>query len=118
MITINHHSEIDALLKTIDAEATKAINSGKNFTAKWTDNNITSNQFNAMHVWIRQCVNYLNEMGMYRLSPVSGKKIPWTEIAFKEDVYKVVLKALADKDSTKEQACVCPRIYFSSARGL
>ena len=108
MITINHHSEIDALLKTIDAEATKAINSGKNFTAKWTDNNITNNQFNAMHVWIRQCANYLNEIGMYRLSPVSGKKIPWTEIAFKEDVYKVVLKALADKDSTKEQTTKNP----------
>ena len=92
----------------IDAEATKAINSGKNFTAKWTDNNITSNQFNAMHVWIRQCVNYLNEIGMYRLSPVSGKKIPWTEIAFKEDVYKVILKALADKDSTKEQTTKNP----------
>lgn len=103
MLTIDNHKNIDELLKKIDYEATRALNSGKKFTIEWRDNGITKNQFDALHVWIRHCVNYLNDIGAYRMSPVSGKKIPWTERAFKDDVYKVVLKGWANKTSTKVQ---------------
>ena len=108
MKTIERHNQIHDLLCEIDAKATEALNKGLKFTVEYRDDGITKSQFDAMHVWIRWCVKYLNEIGAYRLSPVSGKLIPWTDIAFKEDIYKVVLNALSGKGSTKKQNTVEP----------
>ena len=108
MITISTHSEIHDVLCKLDRAATVAINDGKKLTVEWRDDGITKSQFSALHVWCRQCSAYLNSINMYRLSPVSGKRVPWTEIAFKEDVYKPVLAALTDKTSTKNQNTVEP----------
>ena len=108
MRTIENFKDIDRVLKEIGQAATNAINKNKKLTIEWRDNGITKKQFNALHVWIRHCVNYLNGIKMYRLSPVSGNRIPWSENAFKDDVYKVVLKALSNKKSTKDQNTVEP----------
>ena len=108
MKTIRDFKEINPLLIEIDKAATKAFNNGLSFTVEYRDNGITDKQFSALHVWIRHCVQHLNNLGLFRLSPVSGKKIPWTESAFKDDVYKVVLKALCDKSSTKDQNTIEP----------
>lgn len=103
MKTIEKHVEINKLLCEIDAAATKAINGGKKFTVEWRNNGITKSQFDALHVWIRHCVKYLNGMKLYRCAAVTGRRVPWDERSFKDDVYKVVLKALSEKASTKDQ---------------
>ena len=103
MKTIEKAHQIDEVLRWIDEKATKAINKGLKFTVEGRDDGITEAQFSSLHVWIRMCVNYLNDIDALRLSPVSGKLIPWTELAFKEDVYKVVLKLWKNKKSTKDQ---------------
>ena len=108
MKTIEKYTDIDAVLSLIDKHSTAAIKMGLKFTVEWRTDGITEPQFSALHVWIRLCVDYLNNKRLYRCSPVTGKKILWTERAFKEDVYKVVLKALSDKDSTKKQNTVEP----------
>ena len=107
MKTIHSEIEINDLLIKIEQEAIKAIRKNLAFTVEYRDNGITEKQFKAMHVWCRLCAEYLNDKKLYRLSPVSGKQIPWTLIAFKEDVYKVVLAALG-KDSTKKQDTIEP----------
>ena len=108
MKTISNHEEINELLIFIEGKAVKAINAGLSFTVEHRDNGITESQFNAMHVWIRKCVQYLNEKKLYRCAPVSGRMIEWSEEAFKDDVYKVVLKAMSNKVSTKDQNTIDP----------
>lgn len=108
MITIEGYKQIDKALIKLDQEATKALKKGLKFTIEYRDDGITQKQFRALHVWFKLCCEYLNESNHYRLSPVSGKKIPWTLTAFKEDVYKPVLNAVSEKKSTKEQNTVEP----------
>ena len=108
MKTIHKHTERQGLLELIDKRASTAIDAGLAFTVEYRDNGITEAQFKAMHVWIHHCVKYLNDLCLYRCSPVSGKKIPWTDLAFKEDVYKVVLKAMTNKTTTKKQNTIEP----------
>ncbi len=103
MRTIERHEQINKLLDHVDAEATKAINSGLKFTIECRDNGITEKQFNAGQVWFRDCAKYLNDINALRLSPVTGIRIPWTERAFKEDIYKVLLSMWKNKQSTKDQ---------------
>ena len=103
MKTIEKTHQIDNLLKFIDESATKAISEGLTFTVECRTDGITEKQFNAMHAWIRMCVKYLNEGRNYRRSPLKGVMVPWTEKAFKEDVYKLLLKAWKNKPSTKNQ---------------
>ena len=103
MRTIERHNQIDQLLKFVDQKATETINKGLKFTIEFSDNGITESQFNAQHVWFRWCAEYLNKKGFYRYHSVSGRKIPWTETDFKNDVYKRVLKVWKKKASTKDQ---------------
>ena len=117
MRTIEDHKQIDQLLRMVDEHATKAINEGKKFTVEWRDNGITEKQFKGLHVWFRHCCTYLNDRGLYRLSPVSGKKIPSTEKAFKNDVYKVILAALTKKQSTKYQSTIEPNDIVMAISG-
>lgn len=112
MKTIHTHEEIQGLLVHIDGQATKTIKKGLAFTVEYRDNGITEAQFSALHVWIRECVKYLNKKKMYRCGPVTGKKIPWTERAYKDDVYKVVLEAMTNKKSTLEQSTVDPNEIY------
>ena len=101
--------EINPMLVKIDMAATACINAGRAFEVDWkNENDITEKQFKSLHVWCDKCANYLNGIGLYRCSPVTGKKIPWTKLAFKEDVYKPVLKALSEKKSTKDQSTKDP----------
>ena len=108
MKTVEHHSQIRELLNDIDTKATKAINAGLKFTVEYRDNGITEKQFDSLHVWIRWCVKYLNERALYRCAPITARPIPWTELIFKEDVYKVVLKRWKNKHSTKRQNTIDP----------
>lgn len=108
MRTIERHIEINRLLNDIDLAATDAINRGLKFTVEWRDDGVTEKQFKASHVWFKWCADYLNSIGVYRCAPTGRKMIPWTQSAFKEDVYKPVLKIWKGKDSTKKQNTVDP----------
>ena len=101
-------SNLDAALIEIERKATQDVKAGKKVYLEYSTDDITPKQFRALHVWCKLCAEHLNTAGFHRLSPVSGKRIPWTLTAFKEDVYKPVLKALTDKDSTKKQSTVDP----------
>lgn len=99
---------MDPALIELDKAATNALKNGNKVTIELKINQITPKQFKALHVWCKLCAEHLNTSGFHRLSPVSGRRIPWTLTAFKEDVYKPVLKALTDKVSTKDQSTVEP----------
>ena len=108
MKTVESYSEMPKLLNWVDKEAREGIAKGLKVTIDVGTNKVTKSQFDAMHVWIRMCVKYLNDINMHRLSPITGKLIPWTESAFREDVYKVILKIWKGKTSTKDQSTADP----------
>ena len=103
MKTVERHDQINELLKDIDARATKAINAGLKFTVEYRDNGITEKQYGSLHVWFRWCSEYLNSIGAYQCTRVSGRRVPWTEKDFKDGPYKTLLKRWKGKMSTKDQ---------------
>lgn len=75
---------------------------------------ITKKQFNALHVWCQMCAETLNSHKHYRevtsfIDPSKTYSKPWSKESFKEDVYKVVLSALENKRSTKDQDTTDPK---------
>jgi hypothetical protein len=116
MRTIHNPEQINGILVDVEKAALAAFKNELAFTVEWRDNGITEKQFSAMHVWIKLCVDYLNSIGAYRKSPVSGKLIPWTPQAFKDDVYKVILAALGKK-STKDQNTIEPNVIRLAISG-
>lgn len=66
---------------------------------------ITPKQFDAEHVWFRQCAEKLRDAGVDMKMILEGAKaaIPVTETSFKEVCYKPVLKVMSGKDSTTKQ---------------
>lgn len=115
MIEIREHTEIDTCLTRIDTMAHHAINLGKPcyvfITDKKPSQKMTQKQRGALHVWCEQFANKLNDAGYTRkYLKINGDiaEVDWTMIAFKEDVYKPMLKALTLKVSTEQQSTVNP----------
>lgn len=73
---------------------------------------MTGKQRSALHVWCRQCTALLNEHGIPRkrhhLFGEGYVEEDWTEEAFKEDVYKYILKIRTGKLSTERQSTIHP----------
>ena len=69
-------------------------------------------QRKALHVWCTMLAETLNECGRYQvmLSAVNGKEIeyPWDKDSVKKYIYKPILKALSDIESTEDQSSVDP----------
>jgi len=65
------------------------------------DTTRSDRQNNAMHLWFRQIAQELNAAGYWVRHPFSDKlEIPFTEILVKETLYKPIIKAMYDKNST------------------
>ncbi len=72
-----------------------------------SDNPKTEAQRNAVHVWMREVAQILNDNGIDKRVVIHkmatrGLDTQWTEASFKEDVYKPVFQAVAAKQSTEE----------------
>ena len=63
---------------------------------------ITYTQFNALHLWFRQCESYLNNAAFVRFCAISGRRRRWHEGDFKYYVWKPFIKAVYKKGSTKD----------------
>jgi len=73
---------------------------------------ISGAQFSALHVYCDKCAQVLNAGGVDIRKLVGAMKegfsINHTKDTFKEMVYKPILKAITDKDSTKDQTTAEP----------
>jgi len=74
---------------------------------------ISSAQFNALHVWCGQCADLLNAAGVDMRQASNAMKegfsVWHTKDTFKHMFYKPILKAIENKDSTKDQSTVEPQ---------
>lgn len=129
MIEINCYTDIDKVLKQMDHAATEALNHNKVLYVEWgTDRKMTDAQRGALHVWCDQYATTLNDAGFLRKRvKLNGDLVEedWNKITFKEDVYKVMLKALTMKTSTEKQSTIEPsdvanhiNRHFSQTRGI
>ena len=65
----------------------------------------TAAQRNALHVWCRQCGEYLNSIGMFRHSVVNPNRVfKWDDIDFKYYVYSPYMQAKTKNKSTEDQS--------------
>ena len=63
----------------------------------------TLSQNNSLHLWLRQLSEALNDAGLdmkKTLKPTTD--IPWTEENAKEHLFKPLMEAMYNKDSTRE----------------
>lgn len=74
---------------------------GKTILYYIKDTNRSDRQNNAMHLWFRQVAQELNDAGHWVRHPFSDTlEIPFTEVLVKEMLYKPVIKAMYEKEST------------------
>ncbi len=80
---------------------TTQFDDGKKILYTIKDTTRSDRQNNAMHLWFRQIAQELNDAGYWVRHPFSDKlEIPFTEILVKETLYKPIIKAMYDKNST------------------
>ena len=66
-------------------------------------------QRNALHKWLEMVADTLNESGLdMRVVLKQHVPIRWTKSSAKEYLYKPLLEALTDKESTEEQTTTDP----------
>lgn len=73
----------------------------------------TATQRAALHVWLEQMADALNSAGMDMKKTLKPEvDIPWTKLLVKEYIFKPVLDAMTQKESTEEMVTVDPdRVY-------
>lgn len=78
---------------------------GKTPTVEFVEPTVSPQQFNAMHLWFENCAHALNDAGLDMRKCLAEREVdvPWTKLSFKEAVWKPLLKAMTDKNSTKDQ---------------
>jgi len=75
--------------------------SGAILTYSIKQENRTERQNSAMHLWFRQIAEELNDCGCWVRHPFSDTlEIPFTDVLVKEMLYKPIIKAMYDKNST------------------
>lgn len=75
--------------------------SGTILTYSIKQENRTERQNSAMHLWFRQISEELNDCGCWVRHPFSDTlEIPFTDVLVKEMLYKPIIKAMYDKNST------------------
>lgn len=63
----------------------------------------TLKQNNALHLWLHDVAELLNEAGMDMRKTLKPEyEIPWTRDSAKEHIWKPIQKLMLDKDSTSE----------------
>ena len=82
------------------------------FTFESDKKGYSSKQRGALHVWCSMLADTLNDAGRYytMLSPIDRREIeiPWDMDMVKKFLYKPLLKAMTNKDSTEDQESVDP----------
>lgn len=75
--------------------------SGTILTYSIKQENRTERQNSAMHLWFRQISEELNDCGCWVPHPFSDTlEMPFTDVLVKEMLYKPIIKAMYDKNST------------------
>ncbi len=67
----------------------------------------TDTQNASLHLWLRQTAKALNDAGLDQRAVIEalqtrGLDLPWTEVSFKENVWRPIAKAMTHKESTTE----------------
>jgi hypothetical protein len=94
---------------TEDAEQLKGVELGDKVEVVFAENRITEKQRSALHVYLRQVVNALNDAGLdQRVVLKPEVEIPWTEASAKEHLWRPIQKLMTDKVSTTELDTVDP----------
>lgn len=63
----------------------------------------TKRQNNALHIWLGQVANLLNDAGLDMKKTLKAETdIPWTMISAKDHLWRPIQKTLIDKESTAE----------------
>jgi len=61
----------------------------------------TPTQSKSLHLWCGQVAEALNDAGLdFRVFLKDGIDVPWTKLLVKEYIWRIVQKAITDKDST------------------
>jgi hypothetical protein len=73
----------------------------------------TEKQRGALHVWLRDLAQILNDSGCDQVTFINkhlkqGTQIPWTLYSVKENLYKPILAAMTGKMSTEQMNTVEP----------
>ena len=77
------------------------LQSGSIITYSIKQESRTDRQNGAMHLWFRQIAEQLNDKGDWARHPYSDTlEIPFTDVLVKEMLYKPIIKAMYDKNST------------------
>jgi hypothetical protein len=88
-------------LKFFISFITKQFDGGKHIMYTIKDTTRSDRQNNAMHLWFRKIAIELNDAGYCVRHPFSDNfEIPFTEVLVKETLYKPVVKAMYDKNTT------------------
>jgi len=71
------------------------------------DQQRTDTQNRSLHLWFRQVAKALNDAGIDQRATIEalqtrGLDVPWTDTAFKENVWKPIYKAMSGHESTTE----------------
>ena len=79
------------------------------------ENPKTDTQRSALHVWLRDLAQILNDSGCDQVVFLTkhmkaGAELPWTLYSVKESLYKPILAAMTGKDSTEKMNSVEPSV--------
>ena len=71
------------------------------------DQQRTDSQNRSLHLWFRHVAKALNDAGIDQKATIDklqtrGLDIPWTDSAFKENVWKPIYKAMSGNESTTD----------------
>lgn len=71
----------------------------------------TLKQNNSLHLWLEQVAETLNDNGFDMKKTLKPEiDIPWTKTSAKEFLYKPILEAMTNKDSTTDMDTLEPSI--------
>lgn len=92
------------------AEIRKLLEQGYEVHVSWTtEREKTPSQRSALHVWLEQLAEVLNEGGFDMKKVLKPEvDIPWTKLSAKQYLYKPVLEAMTGKSSTEEMNTIEP----------
>ena len=89
---------------------------GYRITIESIESKVTPSQFKALHVWCGLQAAAMNDCGFEQMHWLEltkkGLEFPWSKDSVKENMFKPILKALTDKDSTTAMKTVDPDLIL------
>ncbi len=79
-----------------------------------SDQQRTVKQNASLHLWFRQAAEFLNDSGLDMKTVLAAKSVdvPWTEVTFKEIIWRPIQEAMLLVESTADVKTVdYPRVY-------